>query len=176
MKTQTSSIDCLQQSRYEYFNHAFENSKIINPARFVWHVASRENRWSINRKGIIKPHAEYAVFANNIPPVDNFMMLFWPLPIDCFDYNNLSLTEFYSLYDFWRIDTHAFDTEWRIDPVLANELSCYNLESARHYICTRSNIPPQALKLCRYKGEKTRIKYSPYEFASIEQLPVLRAA
>jgi hypothetical protein len=176
MKNYALPIDDFQQSRYDDFNHAFENSWVIKPARFVWHVTIPENRGSIKRNGILKGHHNYAVFANNIIPAEESMMLFWPLPIDHYDHWNLSLAEFYALYDFWRIDTHTFDAEWRIDPSLAKDLSAYQLESKRHYICTRSNIPSDALRLFRYEGQQTSIKFIPNEYASIRQSPILKAA
>jgi hypothetical protein len=176
MKNYAHPIDDFYQTLYDNFNHAFENSWVIKPDRFIWHLTIPENRGSIKRNGILKGHHNYAVFANNIIPAEESMMLFWPLPIDLYDHWKISLVEFYALYDFWRIDTHAFEAEWRIDPVLAKDLKAYFLESPSHYICTRSNIPPDALKLYRYGDQQTSIKYIPNEYASIRQSPILKAA
>jgi hypothetical protein len=162
--------------RYSIFLQSYKQSRVIKPARYVWHISCPKNRESIQQQGIIKIHRDYAVFANNIQPRHHNLMLFWPLPIDSYDHPSLSLIEFYLLYDFWRIDTHAYDAEWRIDTNMAHDTGAFNLESVRHYVCSTTNVPANAVKRYRYRGEKRAILYNAEGASGVIIPSVLKAA
>ena len=112
---------------------------LVIPNRFVWHVSYQRNTaleiFSIAKDGLLVSKGRFnAVFANN--------NLFYPgnfYPFCQFEGDMFNST-------FWRIDTHAFKAEWRIDP---NMLEDEDDLSPSNFICTTSNIPPFALKAFR---------------------------
>jgi len=61
--------------------------------------------------------------------------------------------------DYWRIDTHAFDAKWYIDPNMLGLLTLY-YDDPTDYICTSADIPAHALKLFHYP-EKLHAHFDP---------------
>lgn len=154
-------------ARYDYseiFNK-INDSVILNPTpvkprRFVYHVTRPSRRLDIMCEGI-KPFPtmdkKYRLaFVNNMPPwryVDDF----WPLPIDSYDFsaqnNSGTDLEFYSGYDFWRIDTLKANVTWHIDPYMERDCYSYQCGYPDNFLCTPSVIPADALDLMEYDME-----------------------
>ncbi|MEI7660681.1 MAG: hypothetical protein WCK34_00715 [Bacteroidota bacterium] len=153
----------------EKFIPRMMQQEAISPNRFVWHVSEykwlAENdlkRFSIATEGLKCEYSKYkAIFANNalfllgeFYPFRFDFMLDWgsnkPL-------NDLTPANIVLHSDFWRIDTHACDARWHIDPNLVTEYR-ENEQQNRHYICTSMDIPPYALRLYKVKLEVYRSK------------------
>lgn len=133
------------------FETKFNKAEIIKPNRFVWHVTSRHYRDEISRIGLLS-NREDVVYANN---QSHSPGVFWPFPIDLYHWHwGISYEEHMSAYDFWRIDTHVFKAEWRVDPHLLMEYDVYGGISPYHYICTKSNIPLRAIQLFQFNPEE----------------------
>lgn len=144
------------------FNELFIREMTINPLRYVWHVSYKNCRKSIFKKGIIKQSGDYAVFANNQHAYKNAIETFWPIPIDSYDEviadENVPWDQFVeNIYDFWRIDTHSFKAEWRVDPLMRIDYYVNNLRSPFHYICTKQDIPVNAITLYNYNIDKVEV-------------------
>ena len=141
---------------YEYneltFIERFNKAEKLKPLPFVWHVSNRNNRASIFQNGLVRP-TDHAVFANNVYPTVDEIMGFDPIFIDIIDesdsINDLmysSWDEFVEVkYDFWRIDTTAFEADWRINPKTQSVKS----------ICIMQSIPSKFIQLFKYKSAKT---------------------
>jgi len=153
----------------ENFIPRMMQQQTITPNRFVWHVSEYKyqsdndlKRFSIATEGLKCEHSKYkAIFANNAlfllgefyPFMFDFM-LDWgsnrPL-------HDLTPAQIVLHSDFWRIDTHAFDARWHIDPNMVTE-NRENEQQNRHYICTTMDIPPYALRLYKVKLKVYRSK------------------
>ena len=158
------------------FIKKYIQEKIVTTNRYIWHVSPIRNRESIAEKGILKSKKDGAVFANNFHPKNRDILLMWPFPIDSYDHPSMSDLEFYSLYDFWRIDTHAYDAEWRIDPNLKSDLGAFDLRSVNDYVCSLSNVPKKALRLYKYHNTNYSIYRMDPNVISIIHTEVLKVA
>jgi hypothetical protein len=144
-----------------------ELEKIKNISRYVWHIkpCDPSSALSIAEQGLIGKK-ENLVFAHN-----NLRLLedSYPYFIDCYDfmmYRDIKPKEFFSVYEYWRIDTSLLDFDWFIDPYMVEDISvyCSRFASVENFICTPNNIPPHALKLfnfvySRYLDRPTRVQY-----------------
>jgi hypothetical protein len=138
------------------------NLKPIKPRRYVYHVTNPKNRVSIMFDGIktyktLNPAYKLA-FVNNAP-IHQDLSHFWPLPIDIYDPSpsgrSLSLKEFKSSYDYWRIDTKIANLTWYIDPYMENELKSYGIPgNSTYFLCTDSVIPADSLDLMDFDLEQ----------------------
>lgn len=138
----------------------------IVPMRYVWHVdavlysngffySDKNNdfkRFSIADQGLIcKNNDLNAIFANNgLSSIGSF----FPFVDDSFDgwMFRAGLREDMTPYmfgmDFWRIDTHAFNAKWYIDPNIKNDaIRSTKGERPINYICTPTNVPSRALTM-----------------------------
>jgi len=176
MERNTSTRNTRENSFTNEFISAYLKEQVIIPMRYVWHVSRKKNRSSIQTKGIIKRNVDYGVFANHFKPNYETINLMWPLPIDEFDCSGIDLNTFYLLYDFWRIDTRAYEAEWRTDPFLRNDLKAYHLRSPNDYLCSLTNIPARAIHLYRYRGEKTPVLYNAAGVSGVMIPSVLKSA
>ena len=176
MERNTSTYRSRTNYNCDEFISTYLKEQMIIPMRYVWHVSRQHNRSSIQTKGIIKRNEYSGVFANHFKPTHETIGLMWPLPIDGFDCAGIDLNTFYRLYDFWRIDTRAYEAEWRTDPFLRNDLKAYHLRTPQDYLCSLTEIPPHALKLYRYRGEKKTIIYTAVGVAGVMIQSVLKSA
>jgi hypothetical protein len=141
------------------FYTRMKEQETITPVRFVWHVAvCRDHRnhdlerFSIATEGLIYDFSNFKViFANNaLYSITEFYPFFfefciWPESTDpLMNLIRKELEEPLLLSDFWRIDTHAFNAEWRIDPNMKAES---RVKIEQNYLCTPMNIPPYALRM-----------------------------
>jgi hypothetical protein len=168
------------ESLEENFIPRMLQQEIIKPDRYIWHVAEHRNdtdhelnRYSIATEGL---KCEYsackAVFANNGLI---FLQHFYPFVFEfMFDMNRdspsnqIDITPSHIVLhsDFWRIDTHAFNAKWRIDPNMKVEGIVEDdsrFPTDRNYICTTLDIPPYALRLYKVRIE-VYISKLPYNF------------
>lgn len=156
----------------------FEQSPKIIPDRYLWHLSIPKYRKCILKEGIIPNHEKYdLVFANNqIHQLCNLWPLVWVLPSDTSfrfdDYSNedeayKAYNEFiYGYYDFWRIDSEIAGYDgYRIDPNNPAVEGASSKLPARDedYICRKEPIPPNSLKLFRYRPN-TFLEYHAYLF------------
>ncbi len=131
----------------------------IIPKRYVWHVGGGQHHlggsdvetFSIATEGFKSGFGKYnVVFANNNSYYYN---RFFPF-IDDLVSDPLDPS-----VDYWRIDTHAFDAKWYVDPNMLGLLTLY-YDDPTDYICTSADIPAHALKLFHYP-EKLYKHYDP---------------
>lgn len=162
----------------------FDRTPSIIPDRYVWHLSSVRNRYSIWENGILPhPRKEGLVFVNN--QIDNPHNL-WPIVFDdsgyYFDWASYDDEEKASLalmeqnlasYDYWRIDSNIAGYHgYRIDPnepVLSGQMFG-STATDEDYICRREPIPVKALKLFRYRPGS----YAAYRRFFTAETPVLR--
>jgi hypothetical protein len=123
----------------------------ITPKRYVWHVGgapyyrgcSDLQCFSIAIEGIKSRNGQYdhqVVFANNN---SYHCSRFFPF-IDDFNSDPKD-----PCVDYWRIDTHAFEAEWYVDPNM-QDLMPFFYDDPTDYICTPADIPAHALQLYHY--------------------------
>ena len=139
---------------HENFLPRMMRQEKVIPDRYVWHVTDDQNsdfkRFSIAKEGLKAGYGNFkAVFANNgLSSITHF----YPLNIEvymwrqCRDYYRpflRDMDEAMLLCDFWRIDTHAFNAEWSLDP----NMKSYNRSYKNSFICTTQDIPADALSL-----------------------------
>jgi hypothetical protein len=119
------------------------NTLEVKPFPIVWHVSPRFNDFHIALHGILLGKDNY-VYANNH---SHSLCRMWPLPIDSWDYSNITNDEFIELYTFWRIDTQLIENKWEIDLNMLPEIKhdLYDLLSKTNYIRTNAAIPPHAI-------------------------------
>ena len=141
----------------------------ITPNRFVWHVSEYKyqsdndlKRFSIATEGLKCEHSKYkAIFANNaIFLLGEFYPFMFDFMLDWGSnrpLRDLTPAQIVLQSDFWKIDTHAFDARWHIDPNMVTE-NRENEQQNRQYICTMMDIPPYALRLYKVKLEVYRSK------------------
>ncbi len=134
------------------FDMQFNREEIIQPQAFVWHVSYPGARKSIRESGILR-NRQGAVFANNrSDEIHNF----WPFPIDKYEwwFSRGFRGTFWQIvsseYDFWRINTWAVGTKWRIDPWMRSDCDTYSCGKPQDFICTRTDIPTHAIELYKY--------------------------
>ncbi len=175
MNETSIKLNVYEKCKSDFIRKYFQE-KIVTPNRYIWHVSPIRNRESIAENGIHKSNMDGAVFANNFHPQNRNIVLMWPFPIDSYDHPSMSDLEFYSLYDFWRIDTFAYSAEWRIDPNLKSDLDAYNLRSVNDYVCSLSNVPKKALRLYKYQNSNYSIYRMDPNVISIIHTEVLKVA
>jgi len=123
----------------------------ITPKRYVWHVGNYNYPgcpgyspcFSIATEGLKSSFGKndrQVVFANNN---FDYCSSFFPFV----DFSDADPRD--PRINYWRIDTHAFDAIWYIDPNLLYALH-YLSDNPTDYICTPSDIPAHALKLYHY--------------------------
>ncbi len=153
----------------ENFIPRMMQQETITPNRFVWHVSEYKwladndlKRFSIATEGLKCEYSKYkAIFANNaLFVLGEFYPFMFDFMIDWSSnkpLHDLTPADIVLHSDFWRIDTHAFDARWHIDPNMVTEDS-ENKQQNRHFICTSMDIPPHALRLYKVKLEVYRSK------------------
>ena len=126
---------------YEHLEDVPGIEKII-PERYVWHLASPENRASILDVGLQIDLSEHnCIFANNQSANIKFM---YPFCLETFDgrYNSDNLLK----YDYWRIDTESFNADWYIDPNMKDGPKEY-MGDDKYFVATETPIPCAAIEL-----------------------------
>ena len=127
------------------------------PKRYVYHldcgVRRRKNdkeyykykRLNIALNGLYgKGQGTQGVWANN--QMENIFNLY-PINIDGYGMSDNEILEWVLSFDVWRIDTHAFEAQWYVDP--NHMLTDYYRKE--NWVFTESSVPPHALKLFHFK-------------------------
>lgn len=162
----------------------FDHAPSIIPDRYVWHLSSVRNRYSILEHGILPyPRIDGLLYVNN--QIDNPHNL-WPIVFDdsgyYFDWASYDDEEKASLalmeqklasYDYWRVDSniagyHGYHIDPN-DPVFSGQMFG-STATDEDYICRREPIPVEALKLFRYQPGT----YAGYRQFFTSEKPVLK--
>jgi hypothetical protein len=139
-----------------------ETRKKIKPLRYVFYVAHPDQRETIKRKGIPiekntfeskRPEGVYVYNDKRIPDYSWYPFIF-------FDFYDSELAAFYDggplkLYDYWRIDTSKINNNWFKDEWYKLDFDIFKSDEPNYnYIYSDTEIPLNALKLCRFQQEK----------------------
>ena len=157
------------------FKKSTETSVKILPSRYVWHVSKAMfecdkllNRWSILNKGLcfkapcsVCGEQDSYIYAHNC--IETISMLdMYPIFVDFYTgkmelhekrypsiFHKLTEWSCLTIYDFYRIDTLAFNAEWWIDPLIHHEIKQGYWGNARpeNYVYTNVEVPPHAIKV-----------------------------
>ena len=143
------------------FNYGFDVEREdwipIRPRRYVYHLdygrgRRRRNdmefykykRLNITLNGLYgKDQGNPGVWANN--QMENIFNLY-PVNIDGFGMSLKEILEWVLSFDVWRIDTHAFEAQWYVDP---NHMLTDYYQKEK-WVFTESSVPPHALKLFHF--------------------------
>lgn len=132
--------------------------KPVKTRRYLWHIKYEhyDNDLQIAAFGLKCPK-KYAVFAHS--NIFNFKHTY-PYFLDCwhFELDTIDFACQYSIYSFWRIDTHLANVDWFIDPNMFDDAQSESCKSEgfnyKNYVCSLSSIPSHALKLFKYDRDR----------------------
>ena len=131
--------------------------KPVQTSRYLWHIkyGHYDTDLQIAAFGLKCPK-KYAVFAHS--NIFNFQYTY-PYFLDFWDFEIQTIDFCYqfSIYSFWRIDTHLANVDWFIDPNMVGEAKSMGV-SYQNYVCTLNNIPSYALKLFKYDRDRYAYK------------------
>lgn len=130
--------------------------------RYLWHVKPKEypSDLRIARQGLLCPEGD-AVYAHN--GLRSFYTMY-PYFVDMFDMWDLPMAGAQFLqYSYWRIDTHAMDNKWFVDPFMKRFVPFG--ANRRNYLCSPAPVPSKALRLYYfdldiYLKEAVRMNFS----------------
>jgi hypothetical protein len=122
----------------------------IKTSRYLWHITYdfHERNLSIAAHGLVCPN-NYAVFAHsNLYKFEYTYPYFMDIWDIFFDGNYPMKGYEFSMYSFWRIDTHLANITWFQDPNMAED--AIGFSKPTYYVCTNNDIPNKALKLFKF--------------------------
>ena len=136
--------------------------KPVKTSRYLWHIKYEHYDTDLQIAAFgLKCPKKYAVFAHS--NIFNFNYTY-PYFLDSWDFE-IQTIDFacqYSIYSFWRIDTHLANVDWFIDPNMFDDVQSESCKSEgfnyKNYVCSLNSIPNYALKLFKYDRDRFAYK------------------
>jgi hypothetical protein len=132
--------------------------KPVKTSRYLWHIKYEHYDTDLQIAAFgLKCPKKYAVFAHS--NIFNFKHTY-PYFLDCwhFELDTIDFACQYSIYSFWRIDTHLANVDWFIDPNMFDDVQSESCKSEgfnyKNYVCSLNSIPSHALKLFKYDRDR----------------------
>lgn len=142
-------------------------TRLVIPETFVWHLAPKRLRKSIQEHGLLPELSKHAcIFVNN---QSQDICLFFPFCID-FYMDEIGKNGHFGDFDYWRIDTRLVEADWYLDinmatgeKVLSPEDWAYYAGKVENFIATEQSIPPAALRLFVLDPEESPLPLASFE-------------